>query len=149
LLLFCSLNHLQIDKTVFYKVLSSGLEEELDDELLKLSKAGPSSLNQAYRGALLMKKAEFEKGVKGKVKTFRQGARKLEQEIERDPGNVEYRFLRLTIQEHAPGILNYNKEIKADKAVVVNGFSKMDGALRSIVLNYAKDSKVLKEIELK
>ncbi len=96
-----------------------------------------------------MKKAGFEKGVKNKVKTFKQGAKGLEGEIDKNPSNVEYRFLRLTIQEHAPGILKYNKNLNDDKAAVVRGYEKLDVAFKSVVLAYAKNSKVLHESELK
>lgn len=139
----------QIDRSAFYKALSAGSEEIIDNHLKGLDQANPSSQVSAYQGALLMKKAGFVKGVKGKVKIFKQGAKKLEGEIDKNPSNVEYRFLRLTIQEHAPGILKYNKELDKDRSMVIAGYEKLDSTLKTVIVNYAQSSRVLKQDDLK
>ncbi|MCF2487291.1 hypothetical protein [Dyadobacter sp. CY347] len=139
----------QSDKKAFYKALSSGQEAAIDQALADLEKEKTSSLTNAYKGALTMKKAGFEKGVKVKVKTFKKGAFMLEDEIKSNPGNAEYRFLRLAVQEHAPKVLKYNKQLDEDKRAVIAGYGKLNNDLKSIVSNYAKDSKVLKETDLK
>lgn len=149
LLSLLSFTVVQIDKKAFYNTLSSGSEEMIDNELKVLDQANASSQVTAYQGALLMKKAGFVKGVKGKVKTFKMGAKKLEGEIEKRPASVEYRFLRLTIQEHAPKILNYDKKMEEDKAIVMAGYEKCDTSLKSVIANYSLSSKVLKESDLK
>lgn len=139
----------QIDKGVFYKALSSGQEDSIDRALARLQTEKSSPKVNAYKGALTMKKAGFVKGVGGKVKTFKKGAELLEDEIKSNPDNTEFRFLRLTVQEHAPGILKYNKEIDADKQAVVSGYDKLDADLKTVIADYAKDSKVLKGSDLK
>ncbi|ACT96983.1 hypothetical protein [Dyadobacter fermentans] len=139
----------QVDKGTFYEALSSGEEDSIDQMLSKLEGEKSTSKMNAYKGALTMKKAGFVKGVGGKVKTFKRGAHLLEDEIKSNPGNTEFRFLRLTIQEHAPGILKYNKEIDADKQAVVSGYARLDADLKNVIAGYAKDSKVLKESDLK
>jgi hypothetical protein len=149
LILCFSFSTFQTDRGIFYKALSATSEGIIDDELKELDRAKPSSQTSAYQGALLMKKAGFEKGVKGKLKTFKAGAKLLEAEIEKNPSNVEYRFLRLTIQEHAPGILNYNKKLEEDKASVIAGYEKLDPVLKSVILDFAQSSKVLKKSDLK
>lgn len=141
--------HAQVDKLAYYKALSSGEEESIDRVLARLESEKASPKVNAYKGALTMKKAGFVKGVGGKVKTFKKGAHLLEDEIKGNPGNTEFRFLRLTVQEHAPGILKYNKEIDADKQAVVSGFEKLDADLKTVITDYARDSKVLKESDLK
>lgn len=139
----------QSEKKDFYKALSSGEESAIDQALENLEKENPSSRINACKGALTMKKAGFQKSVKVKVKTFKKGAYMLEDEIKSNPANTEYRFLRLTIQEHAPKVLKYNKQLDEDKQAVIAGFGKLDNDLKTIVSNYAKDSKVLKENDLK
>lgn len=139
----------QVDKGIYYKALSSGEEESIDKVLARLETEKSSPKVNAYIGALTMKKAGFVKGVGGKVKTFKKGAHLLEDEIKTNPGNTEFRFLRLTVQEHAPGILKYNKEIDADKQAVVSGYEKLDADLKNVIADYAKDSKVLKESDLR
>ena len=116
----------QIDKGIYYKALSSGEEASIDKVLAKLEAEKSSSKVNAYKGALTMKKAGFVKGVGGKVKTFKKGASLLEDEIKSNPGNTEFRFLRLTVQEHGPGILKYNKAIDAYKQAVVSGYDKLE-----------------------
>ena len=138
-----------LDKQAFYDALAGRSKEILEAEISKLEGEKSSSLKNAYTGALLMKKAEFEKGAGNKVKIFKKGANLLEDEITENPGNVEYRFLRLTIQEHAPAILKYNKEIEKDKRVVLSGFEKLEPGLQKIVKKYSNGSRIIKPEELK
>jgi hypothetical protein len=137
-----------IDKKHYYHALASGSEPLIDEVLLLLKKEKQSSATFAYQGAMLMKKAGFVKGVKGKVDTFKKGAALLEKEIQQNGNNTEYRFLRLTVQEHAPGILKYNKDIEEDKKVILNNYSKLDSTLKEVITNYAQDSKILSGAEL-
>lgn len=138
-----------INRKQFYGALSSGSEDVIEKELKALDNQKESSLVLAYKGALTMKSAAFEKGVNHKVQVFKKGAQMLEGEIDRNPTNAEYRFLRLTIQEHAPGILNYNKNLGEDKKAVVTAFSKFEEDLKDVVLDYAAKSKKLRPEDLK
>ncbi|MEO6687324.1 MAG: hypothetical protein ABIN24_15235 [Dyadobacter sp.] len=146
--IFSSFHSREVDKSEFYKAFSSSTEEGIDDMMGRLNQEKSSSVVNAYQGALYMKKASFVKGVNDKVKTFKKGAHMLENEIAKNQSNTEYHFLRLACQEHAPGILGYNKNKDEDKSAVVNGFSKLNSSLKSVISNYAKDSKVLKESDL-
>lgn len=138
----------EVGKAEFYKAFSSDSQELMDKVLARLESAGTDARTQAYKGSLLMKKAAFAKGVKAKVNSFKKGAKLLEKQIEAAPSNAEYRFLRLCVQEHAPSILGYNKDVEADKKVIGEGFSKMDGELKSIVKDYAATSKEIKLADL-
>jgi hypothetical protein len=142
-------NNVTIDKTAFYESLSSGEEAVIDKTLAILESEKSSSQVKAYIGVLTMKKAGFVKGVKSKLNTFKKGEGMLEEEIKNNPSNVEYRFLRLTIQEHAPGILKYNKQLDEDKQAVTTAYSKLDKTVKTFVADYAKGSKVLKSSDLK
>ena len=139
----------QIERSVFYKTLSSGDESLIDKTIAELEAEKSTSRNKAYVAALTMKKAGFVKGAGEKLKVFKEGARVLEQEIKIQPDNAEYRFLRLTIQEHAPKILKYNKQIDEDKRAVVAAYSKLHPNVQSAVADYAKNSKVLSPSDLK
>jgi hypothetical protein len=139
----------QTDKLTYYKALSSGEEGTIDKVLARLESEKATPRNNAYKGALTMKKAGFVKGVGGKVKTFKKGAQLLEEEIKSNPSTTEFRFLRLTVQEHAPGILKYNKQLDEDKQAIVEGYPNLEPGLKSIIMDYAKESKVLKEADLK
>lgn len=148
IILFSSFVTVTIDKTEFYKGFAAKSEGEIDAMIALLEKEKKSSINTAYRGALYMKKAGFVKGANGKVKTFKKGAELLEGEIADNPSNVEYRFLRLAIQEHAPKILKYNKNLERDKKAVAEGYRKLDPELKKTIKSYASDSGVLKVDDL-
>ncbi|MEO6287426.1 MAG: hypothetical protein ABIN80_12925 [Dyadobacter sp.] len=139
----------QAQQSTYYKALSSGEEDVINKALARLDGEKVTPRVNAYKGALTMKQAGFVKGVGGKLKTFKRGVQLLDDEIKTNPANTEFRFLRLTIQEHAPGILNYNKELDEDKQAIVSGYSKLNADLKEFISDYAKDSKVLKESDLK
>lgn len=149
LFFLCSWTFKGIDRTTFYEALSSGSQEKIDIEIGKLNNTKTSSLTNAYLGALLMKKAGFLKGAGAKVKTFKNGADLLEEEIKSNPKNPEYRFIRLTIQEHAPAILKYSKNKEEDKNVIVSAFDDLEPDLQRVVRDYSADSKVIKASYLK
>jgi len=148
IILFSSFVNIAVDKSEFYKAFSGKTEVEIDKMIMLLEKEKSSSATLAYQGALYMKKASFVKGVNGKVKTFKKGAHLLEDEISKKPSNTEYRFLRLAVQEHAPKVLKYNKNLDADKKAVVEGYKSLDPELKKIVKNYASGSEILKVDDL-
>ena len=149
LILFSGFKTQETDRKAYYKALSGGEEAAIDTMLEKLENEKVSSKVNAYKGALIMKKAGYVKGVGGKVKTFKKGAHLLEDEIKGNPANTEFRFLRLTVQEHAPKILKYNKELDNDKQAIIAGYSKLDSDLKEVIAGYAKDSEILKQSDLK
>ena len=133
-----------VGKTEFYNAFSGKTEDEIADMIAVLETETSSSLNLAYQGALYMKKADFVKGVNSKVKIFKKGAQMLEGEIKKKPTNAEYRFLRLAVQEHAPKILKYNKNLDEDKKMVTEAFKTLEPELKKIVKKYAASSAVIK-----
>lgn len=130
------------DKAHFYTVLKSENLQNINDEIQKIS---ASSMNekQAYEGTLMMKKAGLLKKPKDKLHTFKTGAVRLETAINTDNDNAEYRFLRLIIQEHAPKIVKYNKQIDADAAFIKTHYKSLQPAVQQAVLDYTKSSKIL------
>ncbi|PCI99422.1 MAG: hypothetical protein COB15_04365 [Flavobacteriales bacterium] len=149
LLLSFSVAGFSIDKNSFYKVLSSNSETEITNKLQQLEKEKTSSLILAYKGALIAKKASFEKKATQKIKLFKTGVTLLETEITKSPKKIEFRFLRLAIQENCPKILKYNQNIKNDVAVITAGYPKLNKELKKIILDYAKSSKTLNPSLLK
>jgi hypothetical protein len=133
---------------MFYKALFCNSLTTIDIALNKLDKEQTVSFNIAYKGALLMKKSGFMKTAGEKIKIFKQGYKLLEGEIEKKPQNAEYRFIRLTIQEHAPKILKYNKNIKQDKILVLEAYNTLSAKIRGYILEYAQQSNVLSITDL-
>lgn len=148
-MVFFSMN-LAIDiRGAFYAAFSSENVEKIDAALNVVSNVD-ESLAQAYRGALLMRKADLiKKGPGEKLKIFREGHEQLENQINAQPNNVELRFIRLCIQENAPKIVRYNGQIEEDKAMVIEKFSTLPSEVREFIADYAKTSEVLSPDELK
>lgn len=144
-----SLFNFSIEKSTYYNALSSNSVKELDKMISQLEKEKTSPINRAYKGTLIAKKASFEKVVAEKIKLFKKGVTLLEDEINKFPKNIEYRFLRLTIQENAPKILKYNTNIKEDVSLITKEYSRLNKALKSIILDYSKNSKLLNSSNLK
>jgi len=150
LLLFFSANYFlgTSISNLFYKALYSESLEKIETTLEAIEKEKIDSDVNAYRGGLLMKKSGFMKTAAKKIEVFKAGHKLLEKAIKENPRNVEYRFIRLTIQEKAPKILKYNKQIEEDKALIIKGYQKMSKAMRAYVLDYAQQSVVLSTEDL-
>jgi len=134
--------------SLVYDTLKSDSIEQITSTLNQLDQEKKSSLCLAYKGTLTMKKADFMKTAKQKIDTFKIGHKILEAEIKAFPNNVEYRFLRFVIQENAPKILKYNKDIEEDKKVVLDNFNQLSPFLQSAIKDYAKESKNLNSSDL-
>lgn len=125
-----------------YAVLSEEDAQPVVDALADFPE--PSNVSEkAYKGVLLMKSASAKEGVAEKLETFKAGHELLEGAILEEPTNTEFRFLRLIIQENAPKILGYHKDVKEDKAQIVGSYSQLSKALKDAILNYANHSKIL------
>lgn len=131
------------DRTIFYKVIKSGNAEEIDAQI-KMVRGSLIPEKEAYEGTLLMKRSGLFAKAKDKLKMFKSGHSKLELSISRDSDNTEYRFLRLMIQEHAPGIVKYRGELEEDSRLIKTNFNGLSPFLQQIVIDYSKNSKVLK-----
>lgn len=127
----------------FYNALYSDSLETIENALEQLDKEKSTTVVAAYKGGLTMKKSDYLKSAAKKIETFKAGHKLLESAIKADPNNAEYRFIRLTIQEHAPKILKYNKNIEEDKLFVIKGYKKMSSKTRAYILDYAKQSNLL------
>jgi hypothetical protein len=130
------------DRAGVYVLLASGNIDGIDSELVVLQ-AAPIKEKEAYQGALLMKKAGLLARPKDKLATFKSGYKKLESALIKDSGNVEYHFLRLMIQEHAPKVVHYDKDRESDSQEVIRSFSILSPVLQKAVLDYCKHSKLL------
>lgn len=137
-----------IQNTV-YKALKGDNVENVDYALSTLEKESMDEpLIRAYKGTLLMKKAGLIKGAFNKLEMFKEGHKLLEDEIQKYPKNTEYRFLRLTIQEHAPKILGYNENLEEDKLFINQHYQSLSTALKLHVKEYASNSTILNQSEL-
>lgn len=133
----------EFDKIDFYNVLKSGTAGEIDKELRVIDVSSVKD-KDAFKGALLMKKAGLLKVAKEKMDNFKKGASKLEAVIHADSSNVEYRFLRLIIQEHAPKVVKYNSKIATDATFIKKNYKELSPDVQKILIDYSQTSKALK-----
>ena len=134
--------------TTFYPAFKSASLEVINQELSKEEYQEPTTIQiKAYKGALLMKKSGYTKGIEDKIKFFKEGHELLEGAIETNPDNIEYRFIRLIIQEHAPKILNYNKEIEVDATLIEQKYSSLSDGLKKRIKEYASTNSVALNVE--
>jgi hypothetical protein len=135
------------DRNTFYAAMASGKLEDVNAQLNIINKSSFAEKN-AFEGTLLMSKAGLINGPGNKLSTFKAGHKKLEAEILKDSLNTEFRFLRLMIQEHAPGILGYKSELQNDKEYIRKNFKKLLPAVQHAVTDYSQKSKILKPADL-
>ncbi len=132
-------------KSAFYQAMASNDTKAIDDQLALLKNADiTENEKQAYEGSLTMKKAGLVGGPNKKLNLFKDGHKKLEDAIRQDSSNAEFRFLRLMIQEHAPGILGYKNDIQKDSQYIRKSYKTLPQAVQQAVVDYSKKSKALK-----
>jgi len=143
MIVFGQKNKKDVNKSEFYAAMAS---ESLDSINALLDIISKSSINNkdAFEGVLLMKKAGLTSGDGKKINLFKSGNKKLENSISKDSTNVEFRFLRLMIQEHVPGILNYKSKIDDDSQLIRSSYKSLPPVVQKAVVDYTKKSKVLK-----
>lgn len=144
-----SLTFAQVINANVYKALSDSSEAAILKQINTFENSDSSSQSNAYLGALYMKQANYLQSVSKKAKRFKEGRVLLEGEITAHPTNIEYHFLRLTIQENAPSILKYNKNIDDDLSLIYQNYSQLAQALKSVIINYSKKSNYLDPLLLK
>ena len=94
-----------------------------------------------YKGAALVTLAKFEKKIKVKKDLVKEGALLIEAAIEREPTNVEFRLVRLIIQENTPKIVGYYKNIDSDKKLIIKQYDQQSTAVKKWIKTYAEQSK--------
>jgi hypothetical protein len=132
-----------LDRSAFYKAMREDNKDLVNAQLTAL-KSVPENQRDAFLGAMTMKKAGLGGGPATKLSLFKQGHKMLEEAIQKDPNNAEYRFLRLLIQENAPGYLGYKSDEEKDSEYVRKSFKTLPANVQSAIVDYNKKSKLLK-----
>jgi hypothetical protein len=132
-----------LNRAAFYKAMESDSKTLVDAQISELNSA-PEDVKNAFLGAMYMRKAGIGGNPASKLKLFKQGRKLLEEAIAKDPKNTEFRFLRLIIQENAPGVLGYKNDEQKDSEIIRNSYFSLPDDLQKAIANYNKKSKVLK-----
>lgn len=129
----------------FYDALSSADTLKINTLLQKLAPL-KSNTNNAYAGALMMKKSDIVKLPKYKLKLFKEGRILLDSSIAKDSLNGVFRFLRLVIQENCPAMMKYHNHIREDADLVKKNYQQFAEEAKQAVIDYSKKSAALKSI---
>jgi hypothetical protein len=132
-----------LNRAAYYKAMESENKALVDAQISELNSA-PADVKNAFLGAMTMRRAGIGGNPASKLKLFKQGHKMLEAAIKQDPDNAEFRFLRLIIQENAPGILGYKDDEEKDSAFIRKSYKTLPEDLQKIIADYNKKSKFLK-----
>ncbi|RZK66800.1 MAG: hypothetical protein EOO95_04770 [Pedobacter sp.] len=113
---------------------------ELHQQLEKVDETGKEFTKLGYKSAAIVLQAKYAKGLLTKKNLFTKGVKLLDATIDRAPNNYEVRLLRLNIQENAPGITGYTKNIKEDKAFLIKNYNSQPADLREFTKDFVEVS---------
>jgi hypothetical protein len=97
-----------------------GVNEGHVNEMISLSRSSMDPTVMAYAAGAEMASAQYKFSPFSKLSAFNSGKAKLEPIVKANPQNVEVRFIRYTIQLKCPAMLGYSKELKSDRAFILN-----------------------------
>jgi hypothetical protein len=129
----------QFDRDLFYKSIISN-DLNLVEKQLECLNILTSPDKEALQGALLMRKSGLLMDKKEKLDLFKKGRSLLESSILKNSENCEYHFLRLIIQENAPKVLGYNKNINEDCKIIQNCYKNTPEILKKNIIDFSKNS---------
>lgn len=130
----------EIRKLYSSVVISESNAKEFASKLANIEKDDNKTL-VAYKGASIVILSRYKKEIQEKSKNFKEGAKMVEFAVASDPNNIEIRMIRLSIQEKAPKIVNYNKNKKEDKEFLLDHYKKQSGNLKAHIKNFMLQSK--------
>ncbi len=76
----------------------------------------------AYIGTLEALKAKHSWNPYNKIKYVSLSQKTMKKAVERDPNNLEIRFMRFTIQHYTPSFLGFSKDLDEDRKAIVRQF---------------------------
>ncbi len=121
--------------------------ENLYNELEEVSKEDGIVL-LAYKGAVSTLMAKFAGSTKEKKNFFKEGASLIEFAVEEDPENIEIRYIRLGVQENAPKVTKYRKNISEDKQFILDHYKEiLSSKVKEYIKGFVMQSKLFSETE--
>lgn len=91
----------------------------------QLSKETGNVVFLGYLGAFQTIWANHTGSPLAKLNTFNKGKKNIEQALKMAPGDIELRFIRLSIQVNCPDFLQYSSHINEDKNFIKNNIDKV------------------------
>lgn len=108
-----------------------------------------SPVERGYEAAYHMFMANHTGNPFKKLGYFKNGKKMLEEEIAKNPREIELRYIRLCIQYYSPAFLGYKDNIEEDKGFLVNNLYKLkDPETKQLIYTYLKGAKMYSDAEL-
>lgn len=113
------------------------------DQFLKVE--NPSAKLLAYRGALEAIMTKTTWNFFKKIGYLNKCKASFEEAIEKDPKNIEVRFLRLSVEHEIPSYLGYSEHLEEDQKFVVENILlfdplKMEASILEEILLFVRNS---------
>lgn len=152
LILAISVTLLSIDIDTVRKAYKEAGQNDTEIEAFSNLLAGVTKKDDvtlvAYKGASITLLAKNEKKIKDKKRLVVEGVSYVEYAIEKEPNNIEVRFIRLGIQENTPKILKYKGNIEEDKQFILKQFKNINSShLKNHIMDYILQSKAFSDEE--
>lgn len=134
----------------------AGENNLVSEKLIAITESAYKTNNtaKAYRGAAFTILADTYKNPFEKLSKFNEGKKLLEEAISADKKNIEFVFLRFSIQCECPKFLKYSDQITSDKQLLLENLNsnivfKSDPTFKNNVKKYLLNCKCLTETEKK
>ena len=102
----------------------------------------------AYKGAAIALMGKKANKIRDKKSLFIEGVTLVEYAIDKEPNNIENRFIRLGIQENTPKLLKYKEKIEEDKSFLLDHFGNINSPqLKKHIRDYILQSKAFNDEE--
>ncbi len=143
---FFSTSDLNTTRELYSKVSASDKNtDEFINHVARFKTTSNTSL-KAYYAASLFLIAKNKKKLKEKKEYLKQGKTILEDLIDENHNNIEFRFIRLSIQENLPKIVQYNNKDE-DKKFILNHLKNTDIELKDYIKGFILQSKSFNKSE--
>lgn len=126
------------------KIRKDYAEAVKDEELCEhnfdiLTEEAKSTTEKVYLAAYEILMAKHMGNPFKKISQFKEGKKHLEELIKNNPNHIEARFIRWSVQVHAPSFLGYKNNIIDDKNFLVKNLHKLPNEeAKLIIYNYLK-----------
>lgn len=97
---------------------------EETDAFLEVLKNESTPEGKGYIAAMLFMKSHFVKNPFSKFKYFKQGKQLLDNNINRNPSNIEIRYIRFIMQKQIPDFLGYSENITDDFNIITSNLKE-------------------------
>jgi hypothetical protein len=122
--------------------------EQVANELLdKLNSTNNNTL-LGYKGTVTMMMAKHVFSPYKKLNYFKAGKEILEQALQKEPLNVELRYLRFSIQSNSPKFLEYHSNLQSDKLFLLKEVKTLtDADLKQRITKFLQKSSEVNKTE--